>query len=213
MLNLGGFMKLEKSKTYENLARAFAGECQARTRYEFIEYGARYNGYKAVAEIIDKVVFQEFNHARMIYTAIHGSKEPEISNIPINAGFPFKEKWDLIENLRLASEDEKDDAKFYTEAIKTAEKEGFSDIVSLFSQIKEVELHHSKLFLELHNQMKDKTLYKKAKAVKWICPDCGRVYVDTEAPEECPLCKAKQGSFEILLPAEFTSYQTRSTRK
>ena len=38
-------MKLEESKTYENLARAFAAECQARVRYEFIEYGARYNGY------------------------------------------------------------------------------------------------------------------------------------------------------------------------
>jgi len=205
-------MKLKESKTYENLARAFAGECQARTRYEFIEYGARYNGYKAVAEIIDKVVFQEFNHARMIYTALQGSNEPQIDNIQIAAGFPFKEKWDLVENLKLASEDEKDDAKFYAEAIKTAEKEGFKDIVKLFSEIKEIELHHAKLFAELHKQMQSKTLYKKEKAVKWVCPDCGRVIIGTEAPEECPLCKAKQGTFEIILPAEFASYQTRRSR-
>ena len=34
-------MKLIESKTYYNLAKAYAGECQAKTRYEFIEYGAR----------------------------------------------------------------------------------------------------------------------------------------------------------------------------
>ena len=50
-------MKLKDSKTYLNLAKAYAGECQARTRYEFIEYGARYNGYGAIAEIIDKIVY------------------------------------------------------------------------------------------------------------------------------------------------------------
>lgn len=31
-------MKLCESKTYQNLAKSYAGECQARTRYEFIEY-------------------------------------------------------------------------------------------------------------------------------------------------------------------------------
>ena len=29
-------MKLKDSLTYENLARAYAAECQARTRYEFV---------------------------------------------------------------------------------------------------------------------------------------------------------------------------------
>ena len=43
-------MKLSESKTYYNLAKAYAGECQARTRYEFIEYGARKEGLKALAE-------------------------------------------------------------------------------------------------------------------------------------------------------------------
>lgn len=199
-------MKLEQSETYKNLARGFAAECQARVRYEFIEYGARYNGYKALAKIIDKVVYQEFNHARMLYTFIQGSKEPMINNIEIEAGYPFKEKWDLVENLKLASEDEKQDALFYAEAIKTAKKEGFDSIAEAMEMIKKVEEHHSKLFLELHNQMKDKTIYKKDKEVKWVCPDCGVVITGTEAPDECPLCKAKQGTFEIILPKEFSSY-------
>ena len=48
-------MKLKDSQTFLNLARAYAGECQARTRYEFVEYGFRYNGYEAIATIIDKI--------------------------------------------------------------------------------------------------------------------------------------------------------------
>ena len=46
-------MELKKSKTYQNLANAYAGECQAYVRYRFIEYGARYNGFACLAEMID----------------------------------------------------------------------------------------------------------------------------------------------------------------
>ena len=49
-------MKLIDSKTFSNLARAYAGETQAMTRYRFVEYGARNEGYNALAEVIDKVV-------------------------------------------------------------------------------------------------------------------------------------------------------------
>lgn len=84
-------MKLKDSKTYANLAKSYAGECQARTRYEFIEYGARMNGYKYLAELVDKVVYNEFNHARMFYTFIQQSEEKQIENIDIASGYPFKE--------------------------------------------------------------------------------------------------------------------------
>ena len=54
-------MKLIESKTYQNLARAYVGETQAYVRYQFVEYGARNEGYNALAEIVDKVVYNEFN--------------------------------------------------------------------------------------------------------------------------------------------------------
>ena len=84
-------MNLKDSKTFKNLARAYAGECQAKTRYEFIEYGARINGYKNIADIIDEIVYQEFNHARMFYTFIQKGSDTLLDNIEINAGYPFRE--------------------------------------------------------------------------------------------------------------------------
>lgn len=195
-------MKLKDSRTYENLARSYAAECQARTRYEFIEYGARFNGYKNIADIIDEIVFQEFNHARMFYTFIQDGEDEQIDNIDIVGSFPFREKWDLQENLRLAAEDEDNEIKAYVEFANVAREEGFEEIAKLFEQIMEVESYHKMIFLELYTQFKDGTLYKKNKDVAWICADCGYMEFGKEAWEECPLCKAKRGSVKLILEAQ-----------
>lgn len=195
-------MKLIESQTYQNLARAYASECAARTRYEFIEYGFRYNGYEAIATLIDKIAYQEFNHARVLYTLIQDAELKQIDNIDICAGLPFKEKWEMLDNLRLLAEDEEDEAKAYLEFSNTALEEGFKEIAMKFEMIREVELRHAKVFKELYNQMKEKALYKKAKEVAWICPNCGYVSFDNEAWETCPLCEAKQGVCELVLPAD-----------
>ena len=193
-------MKLKDSQTYLNLAKAFVAECSARTRYEFVEYGARYNGQNAIADIIDKIAYQEFNHARMIYTKLQSADNQEIKNIDIKIGLPFKEKWNLVDNIKFLSEDEKDEAKAYDKFIETAKKEGFKDCVTLFEQIKNVELNHKKVFDFIYKEISKGTLYKKQGENKWVCSSCGHVYSGAEAPEECPLCKAKQGYYEINLP-------------
>ena len=193
-------MKLKDSKTYVNLAKSYAGECQARTRYEFIVYGARMNGYKYLAELVEKVVYNEFNHARMFYTFIQQSEEKQVENIDIASGYPFKEKWDLQANLRIAAEDEMDEAtRIYPEYAKTAREEGFTEIAKLYEDIIQVETCHQKLFSQLYEQMKSGTMYKKKEKVKWKCADCGYEATAKEAWQECPLCKAKQGSVMIKI--------------
>lgn len=195
-------MKLKSSKTYTNLARAWAAECQARTRYEFVEYGLRYNGFEALAQIVDTIAYQEFNHARMLYTFIQDADPKEISNIDIDAGFPFKEKWDMEENLRLLAEDEKLEAEAYEEFAKTAEEEGFEDVANLFRMIGEVEVRHKNLFINLYEQFKNKELYKKDVKKMWICPSCGYISFEEEAWETCPLCQAEQGVSQVIVPEE-----------
>ena len=190
-------MKLIDSKTYQNLAFAYAGECQARTRYEFIEYGARNEGYKALADLIDKIVYNEFNHARMFYTKIQDASEETIKNIEICRGYPFKEKWDLIENLKLASEDEKKEVELYTEFSEIASDEGFKEIATLFKNIASIENCHNMRFTELYNQLKNQTIYKRKNLVKWKCSSCGLEIENKEAPKTCPVCQEKQGVFML----------------
>lgn len=195
-------MKLKDSQTFINLARAFAAECAARGRYEFCEYGFRMNGYEAIATLIDKIAYQEFNHARMLYMKLQDGEMKRVDNIEICLGLPFKEKWELLENLQLLGQDEIDEAKAYQEFEKTAREEGFVEIADLFAMIREVEERHSKVFQELYRQMKDKKLYQKAKQVAWICPSCGYVSYDKKAWQTCPLCQAKQGYCSLILPEE-----------
>lgn len=194
-------MELIKSKTFLNLAASFAGECQARVRYEFIEYGARTQGYKALAEVVDKVVYNEFNHARMFYTFMQKASDKEIKNVDICAGYPFKEKWDLADNLRIAAEDEQNEAeRIYPEFARIAEEEGFKDIARLYKYVIQVETCHKLLFTQLHTQFTEGTLYSREEPIKWKCADCGYEATAKSAWQECPLCKAKQGS--VLLHLE-----------
>lgn len=195
-------MELKNSETYKNLAKAYSAECQARTRYEFVEYGFRYNGYEAIAQIIDTIAYQEFNHARMLYTQIQDGNQEEIKNIDIEGGFPFKEKWEMEENLRLLAEDEKDEAQNYEEFATVAQKEGFEDIANLFKMIGKVEVQHQKLFENLYEQFKNKCLYKKNTKQMWVCPNCGYISFDKEAWETCPLCEAEQGVCQVIIPEE-----------
>ena len=195
-------MKLKDSKTFVNLARAYMAECSARTRYEFCEYGFRYNGYEAIATLIDKIAYQEFNHARVLYTKLQDGEMKPIDNIDVCAGFPFKEKWDLETNLSLLCQDELDEAHAYEEFETTAREEGFTEIADLFKMIRDVEVRHARVFEEVYNQFKNKNLYKKAKEVAWICPACGYVSFDKEAWETCPLCQTKQGYCDIQLPED-----------
>ncbi len=192
-------MKLIESKTLTNLAKAYAGECQAYLRYKFIEYGARNQGYNALAEVIDKIIYNEFNHARMFYTFIQQASKQQIDNIDVCAGYPFKEKWDLIDNLRLAAEDEEAEIAIYKDFEKTAREEGFEEIADLFKMIAQVENCHRMQFEDLHKQLKEGTLYKKAHKVKWKCSGCGYEQESKEAWDTCPLCKAKQGFVMLKL--------------
>lgn len=192
-------MKLLESKTYFNLAKAYAGECQARVRYEFIEYGARKEGYGQLAETIDKIVYNEFNHARMFYTKIQDASDKMIKNIDISSGYPFKEKWNLLENLKLAAEDEKAEVELYPQFALIAEEEGFKEISTLFNNIAQIENCHMMLFKDLYNQLKTGSLYKKSKPVKWKCADCGYEATSKQAWNICPVCQAKQGDVMLIL--------------
>ena len=195
-------MKLIESQTLNNLARAYAGECQARVKYEFIEYGARKQGYKALAEAIDKIVYNEFNHARMFYTKIQDASDEIIKNLEICAGYPFKEKWDLEQNLKFAMEDEETEVDLYLEFAKVAKEEGFNDIAKLFENISAIENCHKMLFKELYEQLKKGTMYKRKKAIKWKCSACGYEATSKQAWEVCPVCLEKQGAVMLNLESD-----------
>lgn len=193
-------MQLKNSKTFENLAKAYAGECMARTRYEYMAYGADQQGLTQLAKRLKDVAYQEFNHSRMFYSFIQTADKKPIDNIDICSGYPFKEKWELLDNLKFAQEDEENEAeRIYPQYAKVAREEGFDDIAGLFENVIQVENCHKMLFEDLYNQLKTNTLYSKPQPVKWKCAGCGYEETAKKAWDICPLCQAKQGAVMLKL--------------
>ena len=194
-------MQFENTETYKNLARSFAGECQAGMRYQMIAKLAMKEKYKTLADAVRTIAKNETVHATQFFNKII-EKTGSRDNIDFDAGYPFH-MGTLEEGLKFAAMDEKNETEdIYPSFALTAQKEGFEDIAALYKMIAEVEAHHKIVFQYLHDGVRNGTLYKSESPILWICSECGFMHVATEAWKVCPLCKAEQGYVDLHLPFE-----------
>ena len=181
------------SKTEENLLKAFAGESQARNRYTFFASVARKEGFEQIAAIFEETADNEKEHAKVFFKHLKGGE------VTIEASYPAGKIGTTIENLLAAAEGEKLEwGTLYPEFEKTAREEGFNDVAESFKEIGEVEEKHEKRYRKLLENVKNRTVFKKDKIVKWKCRNCGYVHEGKEAPKECPACKHPQSFYELL---------------
>ena len=194
-------MQFEKTETFKNLARSFAGECQAGMRYQMIAKLAMQEKMKTLADAVRTIAKNETVHATQFFNKIleHAGS---CDSIDFDAGYPFH-AGTLAEGLQFAAMDERSETEnIYPSFAVTAESEGFADIAALYKMIAEVEGQHKIVFQYLHDGVKNGTLYKSEKPILWICSECGYMHVATEAWKKCPLCKAEQGYVDLHLPFE-----------
>ena len=194
-------MQFENTETFKNLARSFAGECQAGMRYQMIAKLAMKENMKTLADAVKTIAKNETLHATQFFNKMlekTGSKD----NVQFDAGYPFH-AGTLAEGLKFASLDEQDESEdIYPSFALTAQKEGFEDIAALYKMVAKVEENHKIIFQYLCESVKNGTLYKSESPILWICSECGYMHVATEAWKICPLCKAGQGYVELHLPFE-----------
>ncbi len=192
-------MDFTKTQTFHNLARGFAGECQAGMRYQLTAKMAMKQGYEVLADTIRTIAKNETNHAKVFFEAIleHAGSTDDIR---IEASYPFH-AGTLEENLRFAAIDEQDEAEnLYPGFAKIAREEGFGQLALKFEQVAKVEENHKIIFGYLHEAFKDGSLYKAERPMLWICSECGYMHTTKEAWNICPLCGASQGEVELHLP-------------
>ena len=194
-------MQFENTETFKNLARSFAGECQAGMRYQMIAKLAMKENLKTLADAVKTIAKNETLHATQFFNKMlekTGSKD----NVCFDASYPFH-AGTLAEGLKFASLDEQNESDdIYPNFARIAQKEGFEDIAALYKMVAEVEERHKIVFQYLCESVKNGTLYKSENPILWICSECGYMHVATEAWKICPLCKAGQGYVELHLPFE-----------
>jgi rubrerythrin len=187
---------LQGTQTADNLAKAFAGESQARNRYTYYAKAADKEGHKHIASIFMETADNEKAHAKTFFNfLVEGLGKAHIkvdTEYPVGYG-------NTKENLQYAAEGEKEEwGTAYPTFADTAKAEGFPEIEMAFRKIIEIETFHEKRYLDLLDRLKNNKLYKQDSSRKWKCRNCGYIYEGLEAPNICPACHHPQGYFEIM---------------
>ena len=94
---------IKGSKTEENLLKAFAGESQARNRYDFFASTAKKEGFEQIAAIFQETANQEKEHAKRFFKFLEGGITE------ITASFPAGIIGSTAENLKAAAEGENEE--------------------------------------------------------------------------------------------------------
>ena len=173
-------MELKESKTYENLKTAFAGECQARTKYTYFASKAKKEGYEQIADIFMETAENEKEHAKIWFKLLNDGDIPDTKTNLLNAADGEAYEW----------------TDMYDEFAKVAEEEGFTKIANLFKQVGKIEKHHEERYRKLLKNIEDELVFSSEGDTIWICRNCGHIVVGKKAPLVCPVCNHQQSFFE-----------------
>ncbi|HPB00326.1 MAG TPA: rubrerythrin family protein [Candidatus Marinimicrobia bacterium] len=184
---------LKGTRTEKNLLTAFAGESQARNRYNYFASQAKKEGYEQIAAVFAETADNEKEHAKRFFKFLEGGE------ISITAAFPAGVIGTTAENLLEAANGEKyENSVMYPEFAKVADEEGFTEIANVFRAVIVAETQHEKNYRALRKNVLENRVFEKEQVVTWRCRNCGYIHVGTKAPEKCPACAHPRAYFELL---------------
>ena len=172
-------MELKGSKTEQNLWAAFAGESQARNKYDYFASRAKKDGYEQIAAIFQETALNEKEHAKMWFKEVAG-----IGDTPANlaaAAAGEHEEW----------------TEMYKRFAEEAKAEGFDEIARKFAAVAEVERHHEERYLKLAKNIASGEVWVRVGQNKWQCRNCGAIIESEFAPEKCPVCDHPKAYFQL----------------
>jgi len=190
--------EFKKSKTAENLMKAFAGESQARNRYTYYSKIAFKQGFKQISNIFNETAENEKEHAKLFHKKLveHGLDGEVI--VLNGAGYPVALSDDTLKNLEYAANGEHEEwNELYPDFARIADEEGYKDVATLFRLIAKIEKEHEERYRKFAKNISENTVFKRTEKVVWKCINCGFHTECCEAPEECPACKHPKAYFEI----------------
>lgn len=172
-------MELKGSRTEKNLWTAFAGESQARNKYDYFASAAKKAGYEQIAAIFQETALNEKEHAKLWFKALGGIGNLEENLIAAAAG--EHEEW----------------TEMYAEFARVAAEEGFKELAERFKGVAAIEKTHEERYLRLLSNVKEGKVFAREETKVWRCRNCGHLHVGKEAPDLCPVCAHPKAYFEL----------------
>ncbi|MEI8007408.1 MAG: ferritin family protein [Bacteroidota bacterium] len=183
---------LRGTRTEQNLLKSFAGESQARNRYEFFASVAKKEGYEQIAAIFMETSNQEKEHAKRFFKFLEGGMTE------ITAMYPAGIIGTTKENLKAAAEGEHEEwTELYPQFAEIAREEGFTEIAVAWQMIAKVEAEHERRYLKLLQNVSEDKVFMKDGKVWWKCLNCGYVYESEKAMDKCPACQHPRAYMQV----------------
>ena len=160
--------------TVDNLKEAFAGESQANRKYLAFAKQADKDGLPQIAKLFRATAEAETVHAHAHLRALDGvgSTEANLAAAIEGEGFEFM--------------------NMYPKFVVEAKSEDAAKALRSFENALAVEEIHHRLYSQALEKMKAGADLEGTSI--YVCSVCGNT-VYGQAPDECPVCKAKQKAF------------------
>jgi len=185
---------LKGSKTEQNLLKSFAGESQARNRYDFFASVAKKEGLEQISAMFSETALNEKEHAKRFFKFLEGGA------VEITADYPAGVISDnTLDNLKAAADGELEEwSKLYPEFAKVAEEEGFTEVAAAYKAIAKVEQAHENRYRKLYANLEAGKVFVRGDKLVWKCRNCGYLHEGEKAPDKCPACQHPQAFFEMF---------------
>ena len=183
---------IKGTQTEKKLMTSFAGESQARMRYNYYASVAKQEGYEQIAAIFTETADQEKEHAKRMFKYLEGGM------VEITASYPAGVISTTLNNLLEAAAGEHEEwSQDYPHFADVAEQEGFYEIAAMYRNISVAEKGHEERYRAFVNNIETASVFAKEGEVVWQCRNCGYITIGKEAPEVCPACLHPQAYFEV----------------
>jgi len=175
---------ITENLTAVNLMKAFAGESQARNKYEFFSQVALDEGYHKIARFFQEAADNEKYHAMAEFKAYNKL----VNDVELDT---------TKKNLDYAADGERyEHEQMYPNFEAIAKEEGLKDIARLFKAIGKVEVEHEAEYLALKEALIKEGFFESEDEEEYVCEVCGHVHRGKKAPKKCPLCGVEQEYFK-----------------
>jgi rubrerythrin len=170
--------------TAVNLMKAFAGESQARNKYEFFAEVAFNEGYHRIARFFQEAADNEKYHAMAEFKAYNKL----VNDVELDT---------TQKNLQYAADGERYEHEImYPEFEEIAKEEGLKEIARMLKAIGKVEVEHEAEYLALKKALEEEGFFESDADEEWVCEVCGHVHRGKKAPGACPLCRVDKEYFK-----------------
>ena len=172
--------ELKGTRTEANLMAAYAGESQARVKYEYYASKAKKDGYVQIGDLFMETSNNEKEHAKLWFKLLHGGMPETTANLA-DAASGENYEW----------------TEMYAEFAKVAREEGFEHIAKMMEGVAAIEKTHEERYRKLLANIEGGLVFSRDGDMIWECSNCGHLHIGPKAPEACPVCAHPQSYFKL----------------